>query len=68
MSLEELIQLIEEELFIECRILILRWLSGLDNLADDSLDLSHDVLGLRLHFHDLLAQFEVHLQDQVAVE
>ena len=67
LSLEKLIQQIIEELFIECRILVRRRVSGLDYLADDSLDLSHDVLGLGLHFHDLLAELEMHLQDQMAV-
>jgi hypothetical protein len=68
LSLEKLIQQIIEELFIECRILVRRRVSGLDYLADDSLDLSHDVLGLGLHFHDLLAELEMHLQDQMAVK
>jgi hypothetical protein len=56
LSLEKLVQLIIEELFVECRILVRRRVSGLDYLADDSLDLSYDVLGLGLHFHDLLAE------------
>ena len=68
LSLEKIVQLIIEELFIECRILIRRRVSGLDYLADDSLDLSHYVLGLGLHFQDLLAELEMHLQDQMTVK
>ena len=68
LSLEKLVQLIIEELIIECRILVSRRFASLDYLADNSLDLSHNVLGLGLHFHDLLAELKMHLQDQMAVK
>ena len=67
LSFEKLVQLIKEEFIIESRILVRSWVSGLDYLADDSLNLPHDVLGLGLHFHDLLAELKVHLQYHMAV-